>query len=484
MSNRAGRVVFAVFAAACGAAGSFVLTTVAMDTLADPVLVGFACAAALVLVLGFQGAEGFSELRAADRRTLGLAAAGGALAFWAAPLLVLSQRASDAPSGAETLFFTTSAWGLACVAVAFARRSQRPPVTALAGAVAAVAGAAGLLASWEYPSSFSPFAKFPVREALMLVAGLLFAAGALALAEAARRAGPRVAAAAGLGSAAALGLLAALPTLPSAGEIGQGVLFPCIYLGIGYAVFVLGWVHASAVVGVSRTTVSLLAVPVLVMSLAGVERVTAVYGPNPIDWSAALAGAAVIAAGIAVVWLAEQPAERPAETEPSPPRRQLRVPLGLALGASALAVASLATPALDAVAEGGPGAPFRAAWIMVGAESATGWLALAAAGLALAAVMVARGGGPTRSWVPASIAVVVCELAAIPLLGATLHTWNRWVPAEVQQTYGTEYSRLVVQPHLDPVRVMAMLLAIAAVAALAFSARRSDAAGVALEEGS
>ena len=302
----------------------------------------------------------------------------------------------------------------------------------------------------------------------MLVAGLLFAAGALALAEAARRAGPRVAAAAALGSAAALGLLAALPTLPSAGEIGQGVLFPCIYLGIGYAVFVLGWVHASAVVGVSRTTVSLLAVPVLVMSLAGVERVTAVYGPNPIDWSAALAGAAVIAAGIAVVWLAK----RPAETKPSSPRRQLRVPLGLALGASALAVASLATPALDAVAEGGPGAPFRAAWIMVGAESATGWLALAAAGLALAAVMVARGGGPTRSWVPASVAVVVCELAAIPLLGATLHTWNRWVPAEVQQTYGTEYSRLVVQPQLDPVRVMAMLLAIAAVAALAFSARR------------
>lgn len=470
MSSRSGKAMVAVFAALCGAAGSFVLTTAAMDTLADPVLIGFACAAALVFVLALNGTSGFSDLQGTDRRTLGLAAMGGALSFWAAPLLVLWQRASDAPSGADTLFFTTSAWGLACVVAAFAVRAQRPPVTALAGAAGAVAGAAGLLASWENPSSFSPFAKFPLREALMLVAALVFAAGALALADAARRSSARVAVAAGLGGATALGLLVALPALPSVSEIGRGALLPCIYLGMAFALFAFGWTRASSVVGVSRTSVALFGAPIAVMALAGVERLTMERGPNPIEWPGALAGCAVIAAGIAVVWLAE----KPTVLQHAAGCRSLWLAFGFSLAASVLAVASLMTPALNALAEGGTGEPFRATWAMIGAESAAGWLAVAAAGLALAAVMVARGGGTTRSWLPAAVAVVVCDLAAIPLLGATLHTWNRWVPAEVQQTYGTEYSRLVIGPRLDPVRMAAMLLAVVAVATLAFSARRGE----------
>ncbi len=117
--------------------------------------------------------------------------------------------------------------------------------------------------------------------------------------------------------------------------------------------------------------------------------------------------------------------------------------------------------------------PFRATWIMVGAESATGWLALAAAGLALAAVMVARRGDGDTFVAACGGGGVVCAAGSNPAAGATLHTWNRWVPAEVQQTYGTEYSRLVIEPRLDPVRVAAMLLALAAVAALALAARRT-----------
>ena len=473
MSNRTRSVLLGVLAALVGATASFVLTTVSMDTVGDSALVGFSCAVAFVLALALQGASGFSAVAESDRSTLALAAFGGALAFWAAPLLALSQRASDAPSGADTLFFTTTAWGLACVTAAFALRSERPPITALAGAFGAVAGAAGLLASWENPSSFSPFAKFPLREALMLVAGLVFAAGALALAAAARRAGARIAAIVGLGAAAALGLATALPTLPTMAEVGQGVLFPSVYLGMAVAVFALSWSHVSAAAGVSRTSIALLGVPFVVTALSGVERLTTVYGPNPIEWPGALAGCAAIAACATVVWLAEPSASK----ERAVRRRSLRVSLGFAVAASVLAVASLATPALNAVAEGGTGEPFRAAWTMVGAESATGWLAVAAAGLALAAVMVARRGGSTRSWLPAAIAAVVCDLAAIPLIGATLHTWNGWVPAEVQQTYGTEYSRLLIEPRLEPVRLAAMLLAAVAVGVLAFSARRSGTTG-------
>jgi len=467
LSNRTGRALPAALVALAGAGVSFVLTTVSMDTIADSALIGLAVAVAFALVLAVGGRSGFSDLRAAERRSLGLASLGGVLAFWAAPLLALTQRASDAPSGADTLFFTTSVWGLVCVAAAFALRTERPPVTALAGALGAAAGAAGMLASWENPSSFSPFAKFPVREALMVVAGLLFAAGALALVTAARRTGARVAVTAGLAGAAALGVLVAVPGLPSAAEIGQGALYPCVYLGMTFAVFALGWTHASVAGGVSRASVALLGVPVIVMALAGVERLTTVYGPNPIEWPGALAGAVVIGVCSVVIWLAATPS-----AEVLTHRRPLWIPLGLSVAAFALALVSLFTPALSAVAEGGTGVPFRAAWTMIGAESAAGWLALAAAGLALASVMVARGGGSTRSWLPSAVAVVACTVAALILVGATLHTWNRWVPADVQQTYGTEYSRLLIEPVFDPVRLAALLLAVVSVVVLALTARQ------------
>jgi hypothetical protein len=465
LSNRSGKALLGVVAALCGATGMFVVTTAAMDSLPDSLLIAGALVVAFLAVVALQWNSGLAEVLAADRVALGLAAAGGVLAFWAAPLLALSQRASDAPSGSESLFFTTCTWGLACVIAAFTLRRERPPVTSLAGAACAVAGAAGLMATWENPSSFSPFAKFPVREALMLAAGVLFAAGALALVTAARKAGPRAAVTTGLAGAAVLGGVVALFSVQAAGDLRGGVLLPCIYLGLTIAVFALGWVGAGSIVGVARSSIALLAVPLAVMALSVVERMTTMYGPSPIEWVAALCAGAVIVSGAVVVWLAEKPAEAAVVSA----GRGYLVALGLAVGACVAAVASLATPALNAVAEGGTAQPFHAAWTMVGAESAAGWLAIAAAGLALAAVVVTRAGGSLRSWLPSGAAVVVCGLASLPLLGVTLHTWNQWVPAEVQQTYGTEYSRLLIEARIDPVRVAALVLAAAAVGVLAAS---------------
>jgi hypothetical protein len=466
LANRSARIPLALVAALGGVTGYFVLVTIAMDTVSDAALVGLACVVAFVIALGLLGGGGgISKALKADRRLLAIAGLGGALAFWAAPMLALSQRATDAPSGADALFFTTSVWALACVAAAFAVRAERPLATALAGAVGAVAGAAGMLASWESPSSFSPFAKFPVREALMLVAGALFATGVIALAHSGRRADSRTALAAGLGGAAVFGLASAAFALPPVSDIGRGALMPCVYLGIALALFAFGWVEAGSAVGVSRVSVSLLVAPVAVMVLAGAERLTVARGPNPIAWPGALAGSAVVVTCAVVVWLAER---RPGDATVVGPGRY-SLPLGLAVAAFVASLASLATPALDAVAEGGTSVPFRAAWAMVGAESASGWLVVAAAGLALASVMVARAGASARSWVSAACAAVVCAVAAVPLRGTTLHTWNRWVPADVQQTYGTEYSRLLIEPHLEPLRVAAVVLVVASVAALAFA---------------
>jgi hypothetical protein len=144
LANRSARIPLALVAALGGVTGYFVLVTIAMDTVPDAALVGLACVVAFAIALGLLGGgRGISEALKADRRLLVIAGLGGALAFWAAPMLALSQRATDAPSGADSLFFTTSVWALVCVAGAFAVRAERPLATALAGAVGAVAGAAG-----------------------------------------------------------------------------------------------------------------------------------------------------------------------------------------------------------------------------------------------------------------------------------------------------------------------------------------------------
>jgi hypothetical protein len=74
-------------------------------------------------------------------------------------------------------------------------------------------------------------------------------------------------------------------------------------------------------------------------------------------------------------------------------------------------------------------------------------------------------------------------VASWPLLGTTLHTWNSWVPAEVQQTYGTEYSRLEIAARLDPVRATALVLAVVAMMVLAYTSRTRGTRARAIEEG-
>jgi hypothetical protein len=73
----------------------------------------------------------------------------------------------------------------------------------------------------------------------------------------------------------------------------------------------------------------------------------------------------------------------------------------------------------------------------------------------------------------------------MPLLAATtLHTWNSWIPAEIQQTYGTEYARLSVSAIVDPVRVAAMALAALSAGAVGLSEVARSKTGLSKEVGS
>jgi hypothetical protein len=442
-----------------------------MDSMPDTVLVGISALVAFAIAVAFYRADPLKLTRTTDRSTALWAVLGGVLCFWAAPLLALSQRASDAPSGADSLFMTTSVWGLAAVLTALAVPGRRPSMTVLAGAVASAAGTAGLLGSWESPSSFSPFAKFPGREGLMLVAAGVFGLGLYALAVAIRRGGARSTAVLALAAAAIAGVLAAVPFLPAA--IAQAApLAGCVYLGAFGALFALGTVHTIDSGGASRVAVALLGAPLAVMVFSLGEQFKAVYGPSPVAWRGALAGIAVLVAGGAAVLLGDG-AVRPEAVRP----KASSVPLALAAVAGALGVAQLATPALSALAEGGTEQPFRADWTMVGAEAAVGWLALASALMALSAVFAWRRGRPLRTWGSAAIAALVSAAALMPLAATTLHTWNRWVPADVQQTYGTEYSRLVIGALTDPVRLGAVALSVSAVVVLGVLAWRLRADG-------
>jgi hypothetical protein len=445
----------------------FVVSTVVMDTLPDAVLVGGACLVALVLGLAYHREGGVAAARAADGRTALWSLGGGLLAFWAAPLLALSQRATDAPSGADSLFLMTTACGVGVVVVAMILPAEKVGPTALSGAIAAAAGSAGLLASWETPSSFSPFAKFPLRESFMLLAAALFSAGMAALAVAIRRKGPRPVAVLALAGAAGAGVATALPFLPGVLAVGGGTLVACAYLGTCIAVLALGTTESVVGGGLVRVAVALFGAPVGVMLYAATERFTGAHGPDPVVWPSAGAGIAVLSVAGVVIWLAGRRGYRPIRW------RAAAVPLAVSGVACALGVAQLATPALNAVAQGGTGAPFRAAWTMVGAESAVGWLAFASPWLVLSAVLAVAYRAPLATWISAVGAALVCLIAALPLRDTTLHTWNRWVPADVQQTYGTEYSRLVTSAHFDPVRTGALLATALAVVVLGLWAWRT-----------
>jgi drug/metabolite transporter (DMT)-like permease len=472
--------VIVLAAAVASSLATTVLTSVAMDSLPDAVLVAASLVVAVVLVVGGGGWRVLGGLRSLERSTLWLALAGGAMTFWAAPFITLLQRGTSAPSGADTLFLTTTVWGTFVVLGAYLVASERQALTGIAGAVCAAVGAAGLLASWEYPSSFSPFAIFPMREAFMLVAGVIFAAGVLALAEAARRKGAMWTATIGLVAAAALGILASVPALPTVLYSGAGAWRPSVYLGVATACFAVSLLWVAERVGAARASVAMLLVAPALTAVSAYESATAVYGVNPFEMRGVLVGSAIVLMGAAVVWMAgaDHRASRAARDRTS------TIAFWVAVAACLGAAVSLGTPALAALAEGHLSVTFRAAWTMVGFESAAGWLPVAAALLALTAALEARRGQTARSWLIASVAVFACALAMPALAATTLHTWNSWIPADVQQTYGTEYARFAVSAIVDPVRTGAIALAVLSAGMLGFSAARNNGTARSTEEGS
>ena len=458
-----------------GSSAWFVLSTLAMDEIPDAALMTTSLVTALAFVSAFAGTPSIQRVKAAGSKEFAIAGGAGMLTWLAPQLIVLSQRATDAPSGTETLFFTTAAWALMAALTSLGVREDRPSASQVAAVALSVLGAAALLANWERPSSFSPFIKFPEQELIMLFAGVVFASGLLLGRRSGRALGARSSLWIGVASAAVAAFVLALPAGFGSMQTFQSEWPQLLLAGAALATLATGMSGLVRITGTARATAWLVIVPVALTGLSVVERLTGVYGPNPIVWPGVLGGTIAVLAGL----LAAQTyrgSTAPSSASDPPARLGFpRLPLSaLALSALAtvLAVVSLFLPAFVAFVDGilESGAEYSVVWRLSGAESAVGWLVLCVSALALALAVDCARQRPVRGLLVAAVSAVVA-LASFPLLADTpLHTWTRWIPAEVQHAYGTEYARLTFEAAPSAVRLAAAGFALAACIALIVSA--------------
>lgn len=419
-----------------GAAAMFVLTTITHDRIAAEVLVSTSLLPAALVAL----VAGGSRLARRPRRTdLLTAVLGGAAAFWAAPALALSQRATDAPSGSESLFFIVVLWGTLVSLTGLLSGTNADRLLALVVAVAGTSGATAILACWERPSSFSPLVKYPRQELVMVVAGVLFAAGSWLLARSVRRIGAPWTLVASSSAAFLASLVTLVGTPAPLMREAIPVMGSLALIGAANALFINGWVRLSApATPVVLPGSALMAVPVIVTGLTFVERASGTFGPAPFASGGVIAGAFVTLASVLVAWVTEPSAVRDGTTRRAHPLALPIVAVFVAAGVAALSLPAVRVTVRSFVGEWA-GQQWR--WTLQGFLSAGSWVLFAGTCALFAAIAVGRHARRRRSGL--SALALVCALAAIPLAGVPLRTWNReWPPAEVQQVYGTEYATI------------------------------------------
>lgn len=397
-------------------------------------------------------------------RRIALAVSAGLCGLLLAPLLVAANRHTDAPSGSEVLFFAVACWG-AQLALAGLREGGATRAHAAAGALTALTGTAALLASWEFPSSFSPLVKFPSQEVAMLGAGALWTWFAVVVGAPGSAADRRTTLWLAAASAAAAGVTAALAWAPSTLSSLSAAPAELAVVAVAGGGAAVAWARVSGDLGISRAGALFFAPVVLLTAFSAFVAA----GGQPMLLPRAGAAAGVVLAGMAVSLSDRGSVPRAAAGGPW----LRRAPVVLAAAAALAAAWGLASPAVWASVDAhlADGSAFGANWPLSGWESAGGWLALCAA----VWLAVARR-GPFR----AAAAGIVCAGAYPLLAGVPLHTWNRWLPAYVQQNYGTEYAHLTFEAAFAPASVAAVAIAVAglvlasaAVAARARS-RRED----------
>lgn len=418
--------------------------------------VALAVASAIGSLLGIVIVVGLPKLGNADLRTWAVQVTAGVAGFAVAPWIVMSNRFTDAPPGSEVVFFSFAAWGAMLGIAIVASSPQR--LSRIGGLVLSLAAAAGVVANWERPSSFSPFVRYAREEMFMLVAGVLWVALVLVLRAAARRGALREAAVrSALGGAtavAALALVAAVSGTVSAGDFAGGGLWA---YGVASAFLAAGLIlvlRSGSALGVAGAH---LLVPAGMSLLLLLEGLVGFRGPNPLVVEPIL-GATT--AGLAGLWIAGARADARGCNQPG-----VTPLLARALGALSvvLALVALALPGMIAAVRAlrTDGSPFNASFTLHGFEVAGTWLALGAAVIALGMAVEAAHARP--GWT--RVVALVAAAAAWPFAGPTpLRTLTGFIPSEIQVDYGSEFARIDFSggpPLLAAVALAGALIAVA-----------------------
>ncbi|HET6351449.1 MAG TPA: hypothetical protein VFG89_04880 [Coriobacteriia bacterium] len=472
--SRVNRIALSAFLVAALVA-VFLATTALADAIPDAATVALLALGAL-LFAALVAQPSPAALLHMPRSAMLAGLGAGLLMGFAAPLLLITNRLTDAPPGSEVLFFTTAGWALIAVVVALLVPDDRPSAAQIALACVGVLGVATLVANWERPSSFSPFVRYPVQESWLLVAGVAWAVGSILLRRVRgasdHRAAVFMAAAAAAVVAVAYALIAEGPSaFVAATDQPTASLVALVAFGVLFAT----WTQLLRATGIVETS-SLLFLPAVGVTALGVaEQAVAAHGPDPIVWAGALGGAALCA--LAALLIPPMRGAQPVEDALSGTRTSA---LAIAVSgvAAVLGTIALALPAFTAAVSGtlASGEAYSVTWALAGYESAGGWAVALAGILLLVAAMNYQTARRAVTWMVA-VAAFITGLSYLAVASTPLHTWNRWVPTDLQSEYGTEYVSLSFATVHHPVRLAALIVAVLAVGVITMTLLRAKRAG-------
>ncbi|MFH1737009.1 MAG: EamA family transporter [Actinomycetota bacterium] len=292
---------------AAGWAALFLLVTVALGRMPSVVIAAGGLLFATILMTAFYARDAERTFRKVIREEPGLFAA-LAVGLWLAFACQVVNRYSAAPSGADTIFLLSSAPVFAA-AITAARPGLKERLTwgSVAGALTALAGGMMIVANWERPSSFAPFAIFRLEELFLLAS----AAGLALFAVAGRKLTRKYSPAALL--TAAFWVITP-PTLIYGMLAGGGLYSLILKFAAGWLLLALIGVAALAVpliclleavkkVPVNRALTAVAVMPALITVLIGMEHGFGfAYLPVPFAWAPILAGITIVIMGVAAVW--------------------------------------------------------------------------------------------------------------------------------------------------------------------------------------
>lgn len=351
-------------------------------------------------------------------------------ATFVSPLLVLANRSSDAPAGSVVAFWTTVFAGALLATVGVLSQDDR--ARRWASILLLLVAGAGVLANWERPSSFSLLVRYVEAQSGIAAGVVLWVFAVAYLSHRFRHVGSRLTL-----PVVTAAVLSGLAVVLVHGGTSVVLLQPRVLLAAGAsAVLFLMVLSLGPGRGSTVSGSAIAAAPAVITLFTLVESAVGMLGPRPILVTPVLACVAVGAAALAELFL-------PSATFGVRARGRA---LGL-IGAAAVVAAGLGmlTPAIDVVVRGGlsSGQAFEVGFTMLGYETVAGWLVAALALLVF--VSVHRSSSGYGAALLLGVSIVVAS-AWWTLRDVPLHTWVSWIPAEVQQDYGTEFASMVMRP--------------------------------------